>query len=94
MKENIEKVLNHEEKIELSLNKTKNLHSQRSKNFACKALPESFAIQDFELDKIYGVGSYSKALETTWPIGIGGASHLYFSKLSMCVGERGDAERI
>ena len=32
----------------------------RSKSFAFKAPQENFTIQDFELDKIYGVGSYSK----------------------------------
>lgn len=33
---------------------------QRSKSFAFRAPQESFTIQDFELGKIYGVGSYSK----------------------------------
>lgn len=33
---------------------------QRSKSFAFRAPQENFAIQDFELGKIYGVGSYSK----------------------------------
>ena len=35
----------------------------RSKSFAFKAPQENFTIQDFELDKIYGVGSYSKVLK-------------------------------
>ncbi|CAH2054189.1 unnamed protein product [Thlaspi arvense] len=34
----------------------------RSKSFAFKAPQENFKIQDFELDKIYGVGSYSKVV--------------------------------
>ncbi|TXG49388.1 hypothetical protein EZV62_025263 [Acer yangbiense] len=33
---------------------------QRSKSFAFRAPQENFTIQDFELGKIYGVGSYSK----------------------------------
>lgn len=33
---------------------------QRSKSFAFRAPQEHFTIQDFELGKIYGVGSYSK----------------------------------
>lgn len=33
---------------------------QRSKSFAFRAPQEHFSIQDFELGKIYGVGSYSK----------------------------------
>lgn len=35
---------------------------QRSKSFAFRAPQENFAIQDFELGKIYGVGSYSKVV--------------------------------
>ncbi|XP_022745079.1 3-phosphoinositide-dependent protein kinase 2 isoform X2 [Durio zibethinus] len=35
---------------------------QRSKSFAFRAPQESFSIQDFELGKIYGVGSYSKVV--------------------------------
>ncbi|KAJ8528498.1 hypothetical protein K7X08_022190 [Anisodus acutangulus] len=35
---------------------------QRSKNFAFRAPQENFTIQDFELGKIYGVGSYSKVV--------------------------------
>lgn len=34
--------------------------AQRSKSFAFRAPQENFTIQDFELGKIYGVGSYSK----------------------------------
>ncbi|KAL0817355.1 hypothetical protein Bca101_073799 [Brassica carinata] len=37
----------------------------RSKSFAFKAPQENFTIQDFELDKIYGVGSYSKVVRAT-----------------------------
>lgn len=33
---------------------------QRSKSFAFRAPQENYSIQDFELGKIYGVGSYSK----------------------------------
>lgn len=33
---------------------------QRSKSFAFRAPQENFSIQDFDLGKIYGVGSYSK----------------------------------
>ena len=33
---------------------------QRSKSFAFRAPQENFSIHDFELGKIYGVGSYSK----------------------------------
>ncbi|KAE8679440.1 hypothetical protein F3Y22_tig00111402pilonHSYRG01460 [Hibiscus syriacus] len=36
---------------------------QRSKSFAFRAPQENFSIQDFELGKIYGVGSYSKLYE-------------------------------
>ncbi|XP_077237781.1 3-phosphoinositide-dependent protein kinase 1-like isoform X3 [Tasmannia lanceolata] len=35
---------------------------QRSKCFAFRAPQENFTIQDFELGKIYGVGSYSKVV--------------------------------
>ncbi|KAM6584314.1 hypothetical protein CsatB_011316 [Cannabis sativa] len=35
---------------------------QRSKSFAFRAPQENFSIQDFELGKIYGVGSYSKVV--------------------------------
>ncbi|XP_009787062.1 3-phosphoinositide-dependent protein kinase 2 [Nicotiana tabacum] len=36
--------------------------TQRSKSFAFRAPQENFTIQDFELGKIYGVGSYSKVV--------------------------------
>ncbi|XP_009600849.1 3-phosphoinositide-dependent protein kinase 2-like [Nicotiana tabacum] len=36
--------------------------AQRSKSFAFRAPQENFTIQDFELGKIYGVGSYSKVV--------------------------------
>ncbi|XP_051120024.1 3-phosphoinositide-dependent protein kinase 2 [Andrographis paniculata] len=36
--------------------------SQRSKAFPFRAPQENFSIQDFELGKIYGVGSYSKVV--------------------------------
>ncbi|KAF1880184.1 hypothetical protein Lal_00022313 [Lupinus albus] len=35
---------------------------QRSKSFAFRAPQENYSIQDFELGKIYGVGSYSKVV--------------------------------
>nr|GMC65480.1 3-phosphoinositide-dependent protein kinase 2-like isoform X1 [Ipomoea batatas] len=35
-------------------------HAGRSKSFSFRAPQEKFTIQDFELGKIYGVGSYSK----------------------------------
>ncbi|KZV32078.1 3-phosphoinositide-dependent protein kinase 2-like [Dorcoceras hygrometricum] len=37
-------------------------HPQRSRSFAFRAPQENFSIQDFELGKIYGVGSYSKVV--------------------------------
>lgn len=37
-----------------------NSNVQKSKSFAFRAPQENFTIQDFELGKIYGVGSYSK----------------------------------
>uniref|UniRef100_M1CM19 non-specific serine/threonine protein kinase n=1 Tax=Solanum tuberosum TaxID=4113 RepID=M1CM19_SOLTU len=37
-------------------------NTQRSKSFAFRAPQENFTIQDFELGKIYGVGSYSKVV--------------------------------
>ncbi|KAM7268715.1 hypothetical protein ACFE04_010881 [Oxalis oulophora] len=39
-----------------------NHNVQRSKSFAFRAPQENFTIQDFELGKIYGVGSYSKVV--------------------------------
>ena len=35
-------------------------NANRSKGFAFRAPQENFTIHDFELGKIYGVGSYSK----------------------------------
>ncbi|KAD2393229.1 hypothetical protein E3N88_40206 [Mikania micrantha] len=32
----------------------------KPKSFKCRAPQENFTIQDFEMGKIYGVGSYSK----------------------------------
>lgn len=43
-----------------SPNNESNSSPQRSKSFAFRAPQENFSIQDFELGKIYGVGSYSK----------------------------------
>ncbi|KAI5648512.1 hypothetical protein M9H77_34517 [Catharanthus roseus] len=44
-------------------NSASNSHPpQRSKSFAFRAPQENFTIQDFELGKIYGVGSYSKVV--------------------------------
>ncbi|KAI3458894.1 hypothetical protein Pfo_015557 [Paulownia fortunei] len=45
-----------------SSNNSNNSHPQRSKSFAFRAPQENFSIQDFELEKIYGVGSYSKVV--------------------------------
>ncbi|KAG9139725.1 hypothetical protein Leryth_016667 [Lithospermum erythrorhizon] len=39
-----------------------NASVQRSKSFQFRAPQESFSIQDFDLGKIYGVGSYSKVV--------------------------------
>lgn len=43
-----------------SSNDNSNGYPQRSKSFAFRAPQENFSIEDFELGKIYGVGSYSK----------------------------------
>lgn len=43
-----------------SSNNDGNNDPQRSKSFAFRAPQENFSIQDFELGKIYGGGSYSK----------------------------------
>lgn len=43
-------------------NSASNANTQRSKSFAFRAPQENFSIQDFELGKIYGVGSYSKVV--------------------------------
>ncbi|KAG8390536.1 hypothetical protein BUALT_Bualt01G0093700 [Buddleja alternifolia] len=45
-----------------SNNNNSNSNTQRSKSFAFRAPQENFSIQDFELGKIYGVGSYSKVV--------------------------------
>ncbi|KAK4385602.1 3-phosphoinositide-dependent protein kinase [Sesamum angolense] len=45
-----------------SSSNTDNSNPQRSKSFAFRAPQENFSIQDFELGKIYGVGSYSKVV--------------------------------
>ncbi|KAL0317288.1 UNVERIFIED_CONTAM: 3-phosphoinositide-dependent protein kinase [Sesamum angustifolium] len=46
-----------------SSSNTDNSNPQRSKSFPFRAPQENFSIQDFELGKIYGVGSYSKSKE-------------------------------
>ncbi|CAI0442489.1 unnamed protein product [Linum tenue] len=43
-------------------NSASNGNPPRSKSFAFRAPQENFSIQDFELGKIYGVGSYSKVV--------------------------------
>lgn len=43
-----------------SSNNNNNVNVPRSKSFSFRAPQENFSIQDFELGKIYGVGSYSK----------------------------------
>ncbi|OVA17887.1 Protein kinase domain [Macleaya cordata] len=45
-----------------SLQNPNNPPVQRSKSFAFRAPQEQFTIQDFQLGKIYGVGSYSKVV--------------------------------
>ncbi|KAK6144698.1 hypothetical protein DH2020_021518 [Rehmannia glutinosa] len=45
-----------------SNNSNSNCNPQRSKSFVFRAPQENFSIQDFELGKIYGVGSYSKVV--------------------------------
>nr|GLL40090.1 3-phosphoinositide-dependent protein kinase 2-like [Ipomoea trifida] len=46
----------------VKLQNSSSTNSQRSKSFAFRAPQENFTIQDFELGKIYGVGSYSKVV--------------------------------
>ncbi|KAF6146771.1 hypothetical protein GIB67_007485 [Kingdonia uniflora] len=46
----------------LRLNNTNNPSVPKSKSFAFKAPQENFTINDFQLGKIYGVGSYSKVV--------------------------------
>ncbi|KAL0403582.1 UNVERIFIED_CONTAM: 3-phosphoinositide-dependent protein kinase [Sesamum radiatum] len=43
-------------------NSNSSFHHQKSKSFAFRAPQQNFSIQDFELGKIYGVGSYSKVV--------------------------------
>lgn len=47
-------------KLKIQGNSSNGGNVQRSKSFAFRAPQEHFTIQDFELGKIYGVGSYSK----------------------------------
>ncbi|KAJ8551461.1 hypothetical protein K7X08_021476 [Anisodus acutangulus] len=49
-------------KLKIQNNNSANNNTQRSKSFAFRAPQENFTIQDFELGKIYGVGSYSKVV--------------------------------
>ncbi|XP_040991467.1 3-phosphoinositide-dependent protein kinase 1-like isoform X1 [Juglans microcarpa x Juglans regia] len=49
-------------KLKIQGNSSNGGNVQRSKSFAFRAPQESFTIQDFELGKIYGVGSYSKVV--------------------------------
>lgn len=49
-------------KLKLQGNSSNGGTVQRSKSFAFRAPQENFTIQDFELGKIYGVGSYSKVV--------------------------------
>ncbi|XP_059307624.1 3-phosphoinositide-dependent protein kinase 2-like [Lycium ferocissimum] len=52
-----------EQEFDAKLNIQNNsVNTQRSKSFAFRAPQENFTIQDFELGKIYGVGSYSKVV--------------------------------
>ncbi|XP_052184642.1 3-phosphoinositide-dependent protein kinase 2-like [Diospyros lotus] len=58
---NMEKDFDSKKKTER--NKSSNENPLRSKSFAFRAPQENFTIQDFELGKIYGVGSYSKVVQ-------------------------------
>ncbi|XP_021890541.1 3-phosphoinositide-dependent protein kinase 1 [Carica papaya] len=49
-------------KLRIKGNSSNGSNVQRSKSFAFRAPQENFTIQDFELGKIYGVGSYSKVV--------------------------------
>uniref|UniRef100_A0A5B6Z5R9 non-specific serine/threonine protein kinase n=1 Tax=Davidia involucrata TaxID=16924 RepID=A0A5B6Z5R9_DAVIN len=49
-------------KLRIQNNSSNVANVQRSKSFAFRAPQENFTIQDFELGKIYGVGSYSKVV--------------------------------
>ncbi|KAI4384070.1 hypothetical protein MLD38_009838 [Melastoma candidum] len=48
--------------VNVDSNNINNNNVQRSKSFAFRAPQENFSIQDFELGKMYGVGSYSKVV--------------------------------
>ncbi|KAI4385758.1 hypothetical protein MLD38_003751 [Melastoma candidum] len=48
--------------VNINSNNNNNSNVQRSKSFAFRAPQENFSIQDFELGKMYGVGSYSKVV--------------------------------
>lgn len=47
-------------KLRIQENSSSDGNVPRSKSFAFRAPQENYTIQDFELGKIYGVGSYSK----------------------------------
>lgn len=49
-------------KMRIQSNSSNVANVQRSKSFVFRAPQENFTIQDFELGKIYGVGSYSKVV--------------------------------
>ncbi|BFG22344.1 hypothetical protein CerSpe_086190 [Prunus speciosa] len=49
-------------KLKIQGNSSNGANVPRSKSFAFRAPQEQFSIQDFELGKIYGVGSYSKVV--------------------------------
>ncbi|OVA19440.1 Protein kinase domain [Macleaya cordata] len=51
-----------ETKLHLQNPNNNNTPVQRSKSFVFRAPQEQFSIQDFQLGKIYGVGSYSKVV--------------------------------
>lgn len=56
-------------KLKLQATSSNGGNVQKSKSFAFRAPQENFTVQDFELGKIYGVGSYSKVVisETILP---------------------------
>lgn len=49
-------------KLKIEGNSSNGGNVQRSKSFAFRAPQENFTVQDFELGRIYGVGSYSKVV--------------------------------
>ncbi|KAK7826720.1 3-phosphoinositide-dependent protein kinase 1 [Quercus suber] len=49
-------------KLKLQATSSNGGNVQKSKSFAFRAPQENFTVQDFELGKIYGVGSYSKVV--------------------------------